>query len=151
MADIVDKPTRSRMMSAVKGKNTIPELIVRRYLHKKGFRFRLHRKDLPGKPDLVLPKYHLVIFIHGCFWHQHQNCRYAAKPTSHTRFWLKKLDGNTKRDRLQVDLLIKAGWRVLVIWECGLKHRHQNLQDIVQLIKGQETYMSWPDTPPKPG
>ena len=150
MADIVDKPTRSRMMSAVKGKNTTPELIVRRYLHKKGFRFRLHRNDLPGKPDLVLPKYHLAIFVHGCFWHQHSNCRYAAKPTSNTRFWLKKLEGNTKRDLNQVDALINAGWRVLVIWECGLKHYREHMDDILPFIGSHELYMSWPDTPPRP-
>lgn len=150
MADIVDKHTRSKMMSAVKGKNTTPELIVRRYLHQKGFRFRLHRKDLPGKPDLVLPKYHLAIFVHGCFWHQHPYCRFAAIPTSHILFWRKKFEGNAKRDRTQVEALIEAGWRVLVIWECGLKHCSEHLDDIPSFIRSQESYMSWPDTPQRP-
>jgi len=149
MTDVVDKQTRSRMMSAVKGKNTAPELRVRRYLHKEGFRFRLHRNDLPGSPDLVLPKYHLVIFVHGCFWHQHPNCRYAAMPATHNRFWSKKLEDNSKRDLMQVDELINAGWRVLVVWECGLKHCNEQIDQILPFLTGDTSFMIWPNTPPK--
>ncbi|MGH2506017.1 MAG: very short patch repair endonuclease [Ktedonobacteraceae bacterium] len=120
MTDIVDKETRSRMMSGIRGKDTKPEVAVRSYLHKKGFRFRLHRKDLPGKPDIILPKYKIVIFVHGCFWHRHKNCEYAYMPKSNLLFWNKKFSENVARDKRSIKALKHAGWDVLVLWECEI-------------------------------
>jgi len=116
--DIVSSTVRSRMMSGIRGKNTRPELLIRRILFAAGYRFRLHRKDLPGTPDIVLSKYRAVIFIHGCFWHMHDGCRFAKIPSSRKQFWRKKLAGNRERDRRSIDELMAAGWRVLVVWEC---------------------------------
>ena len=107
-------------MAAVKGSDTTPELIVRRLLHAAGYRFRLHRKDLPGKPDIVLPKHRAVVFVHGCFWHQHPNCKHAARPTSRRSYWDPKLDRNVARDTRNLAALEEAGWRTLVIWECEM-------------------------------
>lgn len=118
MADIVDVETRSRMMSRIRGKDTVPEMQVRRFLHAKGFRYRLHVKDLPGKPDIVLPKHRTVIFVHGCFWHQHSQCKDAIMPKSNKDFWKKKLEGNVLRDQRAITALKKLGWRCLTIWEC---------------------------------
>lgn len=118
MTDIVNKATRSRMMSGIRGKDTKPEMIVRRFLHHAGFRYRLHMKDLPGKPDIVLPKYRTVIFVHGCFWHRHPGCPLAATPKSNEKFWRDKLDGNVERDQRNVSALEDVGWRVFVVWEC---------------------------------
>lgn len=109
---------RSRIMRLVKGKDTGPEIIVRRTLHKLGFRFRLHSAGLPGRPDVVLPRWKVAIFVHGCFWHQHPGCRRAARPKSHARFWNKKLDRNVARDRRNARRLRAAGWRVKTLWEC---------------------------------
>lgn len=108
---------RRRNMAAIKSKDTKPELLVRRALHAEGLRFRLHRRDLPGKPDIVLAKYKTVIFVHGCFWHHH-GCRYFAWPKTRPEFWREKLTGNAKRDRSAQRALRKAGWRVIVVWEC---------------------------------
>jgi len=116
--DIVSPTVRSRMMSGIRGKNTRPELLIRRILFAAGYRFRLHRKDLPGTPDIVLSKYRAVIFIHGCFWHMHDGCRFAKIPSSRKQFWRRKLAGNRERDRRSIDELMAAGWRVLVVWEC---------------------------------
>ncbi len=151
MADIVDAVTRSRMMAGIGGKNTRPEILVRRYLHGLGYRFRLHRPDLPGRPDLVLTKYKLAIFVNGCFWHRHQACFYATSPATHKDFWLKKLNRNAERDTLQIFQLNEAGWRVLVIWECGLKHCPQSLNLLPALIDSAQKNSVWPDTPPRPG
>jgi DNA mismatch endonuclease (patch repair protein) len=107
------------MMSGIRGKNTKPELIVRRFLHSAGLRFRLHAK-LPGKPDLVLPKYRTVVFVHGCFWHRHEGCRYATMPTSNPVFWQEKFTSNVRRDAMVRRQLEELGWRVLVIWACQL-------------------------------
>lgn len=123
MPDKFSKGTRSRIMAAIRGKNTTPELIVRRFLHAQGLRFRLHAPGLPGRPDLVFPKYRTVVFVHGCFWHQHQNCRFARMPASNVRFWTAKLSGNRMRDRRKAQALRAAGWRVLTIWECQLSER----------------------------
>jgi DNA mismatch endonuclease (patch repair protein) len=120
MIDVVDKKTRSRMMAGIRGKDTLPEITVRKFLHSKGFRYRLHVKILPGKPDLVFPKYHLALFIHGCFWHRHKGCRYATTPASNPEFWQKKFDDNVRRDKEVLRQLKRAGWRVLVIWECEI-------------------------------
>lgn len=117
--DRLSKEQRSRNMSAVKGKDTKPELKVRSAIHGAGFRYSLHRSDLPGKPDLVLPKYRTVILVHGCFWHGH-NCEKAKRPASNTEFWDKKLSKNIERDKKNEEKLKKVGWNVLIIWECEL-------------------------------
>lgn len=109
-------------MSKVSGKETKPEILIRKFLFSKGFRFRKNDKKLPGKPDIVLPKYKTVIFVHGCFWHQHKNCKKAARPTSNTEFWNVKLDRNLKRDKENIKYLKNLGWKVIVIWECTLKN-----------------------------
>lgn len=110
------------MMSGIRGKNTRPELIIRKGLHARGFRYRLHDPRLPGKPDLVLPKWHAVIFVHGCFWHGH-DCHLFKWPSTRPEFWQKKIERNREKDLESRDALIRAGWRVLVIWECALKGR----------------------------
>lgn len=108
-------------MAQVKGKNTKPELVVRRALHALGYRFRIHRGDLPGRPDIVLPKYKTVIFVHGCFWHRHPDCRKASVPKTRVDFWQQKFDANIARDRKNVSALEDAGWQVLTVWECETK------------------------------
>jgi DNA mismatch endonuclease, patch repair protein len=118
MADIVDAPTRSRMMSGIRGRNTTPELTVRRFLHGRGFRYRLHVAGLPGRPDIVLPRHRVVIEVRGCFWHRHPGCRFAVMPSSNRDFWAEKLNRNVERDARNRGALVAAGWRVLVIWEC---------------------------------
>tara|TARA_B100000945_G_scaffold286117_1_gene256833 strand:+ start:81 stop:497 length:417 start_codon:yes stop_codon:yes gene_type:complete len=115
---------RSRNMSAIKSKNTKPEIAVRKLLHSMGYRFRLHRKDLPGSPDIVLPKYKTVIFVHGCFWHRHENCKYASTPKTRAEFWESKFGGNIKRDKINQTNLIKLGWKIIIVWECDLKKTH---------------------------
>ena len=123
MTDKISSSARSKNMAAIKGKDTKPEIIVRRYLHKSGHRFRLHRKDLPGKPDIALPRFKTVIFVHGCFWHRHEQCRNSVMPKSNVSFWRKKLSGNVARDRKNVELLKEQGWKVLIIWECEVKNK----------------------------
>lgn len=149
MNDIVDKVTRSRMMASIKGRDTRPEMLVRRFLHAAGFRYRLHCRNLPGKPDLVLRKYNLVIFVHGCFWHRHKGCHYAYMPSSNSEKWKRKLEGNRKRDEIQKQELLDSGWRVLVIWECGLKHSESILDEVVSVIKSETRYTELPETPPR--
>lgn len=121
--DIVTPEHRSKIMSMIKGKNTKPEMVVRSVCHEMGLRYRLHRKDLPGTPDLVFPKYRLCIFVHGCFWHRHPGCRYAYTPKSKLEFWLPKLARNVERDLNARQTLLSLGWRVMVVWECGTKDR----------------------------
>jgi DNA mismatch endonuclease (patch repair protein) len=121
--DVVDKKTRSRMMAGIASKDTKPELAVRRYLHRLGFRFRLHVSRIPGKPDLVLPKHRAVIFVQGCFWHRHADCRYASSPSSNVDKWTAKFAANIARDSRNIAALHDAGWRVFLIWECGLKRK----------------------------
>lgn len=137
MADVVAKKTRSRMMSGIRGKDTKPELIVRSYLHREGLRFRLHAK-LPGKPDLVLPKYRVVVFVHGCFWHRHEDCRFATIPASNTEFWQAKFDGNMRHDADVRKQLHKLGWRILIIWSCQLQE--QILRKLEIDIRGRNSY-----------
>lgn len=108
-------------MSMIKGKNTKPEMLVRRYLHAQGFRYRLHSKNLPGKPDIVLPKYKTIIFVHGCFWHGHKMCKYFVIPKSNTDFWVNKINGNIINDNKVLVPLKKEGWTIVVVWECELK------------------------------
>ncbi len=116
--DIVSRKVRSRMMASVGSTDTKPEKIVRSLLHRLGFRFRLHRKDLPGSPDIVLPKYKTVIFVHGCFWHQHKGCAKSKRPDTRKEFWNHKLDQNIIRDERNITTLNNMGWTVYVIWEC---------------------------------
>jgi len=119
---------RSRNMSAIKSKNTKPEIKVRKVLHSMGYRFRLHAKDLPGSPDIVLPKYKTVIFVHGCFWHRHENCKYASTPKTRKEFWNKKFTENKKRDSEIQEKIKILDWRSVVIWECETKNI-ENLRD----------------------
>ncbi|WP_083340788.1 very short patch repair endonuclease [Chromobacterium amazonense] len=130
MTDIVDKTTRSRMMSGIRSKNTRPEVLIRKALHAQGFRYRLHQRGLPGKPDLCFPKYKAVILIHGCFWHGH-TCRYFKIPQTRTDFWLDKINGNRQRDTRQLMQLKQAGWRVLVVWECTIRKKHLQTKDML--------------------
>lgn len=123
MADVHDKQTRSYNMSRIRSTDTKPEMMVRKFLHANGFRYSLHRKDLPGKPDIVLPKYKTVIFVHGCFWHGHKNCRYFKIPRTRTQWWTDKINRNKENDKKAVKALRKDGWKVVVVWECGLKGR----------------------------
>ncbi|MGE0348365.1 very short patch repair endonuclease [Hydrogenophaga sp.] len=116
--DIVTPEKRSQMMSGIRGKNTKPELAVRKLVHALGYRFRLHRRDLPGSPDLVFPSLRKVIFVHGCFWHRHSGCRFAYTPKSNTEFWQTKLSVNMYRDITAQKALVASGWDVLVVWEC---------------------------------
>lgn len=118
MADVVDRATRSRMMAGIRGRDTKPELVVRKYLHAHGLRYRVAATNLPGKPDITLPRYGVVVFVHGCFWHQHPGCRYAATPSTNAEFWQIKLSANVVRDEQVIKLLTDAGWHVFVIWEC---------------------------------
>ena len=115
--------SRSKNMSAIKSKNTKPEVEVRKLLHSMGFRFRLHKKDLPGSPDIVLPKYKTVIFVHGCFWHRHQNCKYASNPKTRVDFWNKKFKDNIERDIKVRKELENLEWNYLIIWECQIKNK----------------------------
>lgn len=119
--DIVDKATRSRMMSGIRGANTAPELALRRALHSRGLRFRLHGKFLPGKPDIVSRRYRAVIYVHGCFWHRHPGCRYASTPKTREEFWRNKFSENVRRDMKVRDEALRLGWRVATVWECALR------------------------------
>ena len=123
MADVHDKATRSYNMSRIKSKNTKPEILVRKFLFANGFRYRLNDKKLPGKPDIVLPKYKTVIFVNGCFWHGHENCKYFKLPGTRTEWWKEKIEGNIKNDRIKHYQLRDAGYRVIVIWECEIKNK----------------------------
>ncbi len=134
MVDIISKEKRSWNMSRIKSKDTKPELVVRSLLHRMGYRFRLHRKDLPGKPDIVLAKYKTAIFIHGCFWHRHPKCRYAYNPKSRINFWQNKFQENVERDRKKRKELKKAGWKVIVIWECQVNNKN-SLEEIISSVK----------------
>ena len=135
--DVHDKKTRSYNMSRIKGKNTKPEEIVRKYLFSKGFRYRKNDKRLPGTPDIVLPKYKTVIFVNGCFWHGHKDCRYFVVPKTNTDFWLKKINTNIERDKCKQEALKELGWNVIVVWECELKKQSRDitLNSIANLLK----------------
>lgn len=131
MADVVDPATRSRMMSGIRGKNTKPELTIRKALHARGFRYRIHCKDLPGNPDMCLPKYRAVIFVHGCFWHGH-DCHLFKWPKTRPEFWKKKIERNCSVDAAALVRLADAGWRVGTVWECALKGKSRlQLEDVV--------------------
>ncbi|MEN7551872.1 DNA mismatch endonuclease Vsr [Rapidithrix thailandica] len=136
MADVHKPVTRSYNMSRIKGKDTKPEMLVRKFLFSEGFRYRLHDKKLPGKPDLVFPKYKTVVFIHGCFWHGHEGCKYFVVPKTRTEWWVDKINKNKQRDLANIDLLFKEGWKVIIVWECELKpeKRERTLQSLVRKL-----------------
>lgn len=125
MTDVHDKATRSYNMSRIKGTDTKPEMLVRKYLHANGIRYRLHNKNLPGKPDLTLTKYHTVIFVHGCFWHGHNGCKYFVIPQTRKEFWVNKIEGNKVRDLQNTKQLKEEGWNVITVFECELKKDKQ--------------------------
>ena len=132
--DVFTADKRSWVMQRIRGKDTRPELVVRRALHLLGYRFRLHRKDLPGKPDIILPRWKRIILVHGCFWHQHPGCKLAAKPSTNAAFWLEKLDANVRRDASQIARLRDLGWDVLVIWECETEKHEILLQRLEEFF-----------------
>ena len=143
--DVVNSKTRSLMMAGIKSKDTRPELIVRRFIHSNGFRYRVHDPRLPGKPDLVMAKFGLVVFVDGCFWHRHQSCRYTTSPQKNGRRWQEKFEQNVLRDSRQRKQLLELGWRVLVIWECGLKQPKPDLSWLPNFIKtSQKPFEEWP-------
>ena len=125
MVDLLSPSERSERMSRIRSSNTAPEVALRRAMHALGFRFRLHSKGLPGKPDIVLPRYKTVIFVHGCFWHRHRGCKVATTPKTNTEFWVEKFDRNVVRDERTREQLEGLGWRVIVVWECELRSANQ--------------------------
>ena len=135
MADVHNKATRSYNMSRIRGKNTKPELIVRKYLHKKGFRYRIHVKNLPGKPDIVLAKYKTIIQVMGCFWHGHDGCRYFIIPKTRTEWWINKISTNILNDTKNDNYLRQQGWNVIYIWECQLKK--ESILDTLTSLENQ--------------
>lgn len=136
--DVHDQKTRSYNMSRVKGKDTKPEEIVRKYLFFQGFRYRKNDKRLPGKPDIVLPKYKTVIFVNGCFWHKHEGCKYFVWPKSNSEFWKEKIESNIVRDKKQYEELKNAGWHVIIVWECELKKK-QRMDTLERLVTEIQT------------
>lgn len=144
--DIVSKEVRSRMMAAIRGSNTSPEMKVRKLLHRNGFRYRLHSRELPGKPDVVLPRYNVCIFIHGCFWHRHPGCRYATNPRTREEFWQTKFDQNVKRDLRNKTELLELGWRVFELWECGIRKPEAEMTWLLEAVPdSNQKYISWPE------
>lgn len=139
MSDVLTKEQRHHCMSNVKSKNTKPEIIVRKFLFSQGYRFRVNRNDLPGKPDIVLPKYKTIFFINGCFWHGHANCKYATIPESNREFWLTKIMGNVERDKLTREKLVSMGWRVFDIWQCQLKANNKatTLNNLITILENE--------------
>jgi len=134
MSDVVSPEIRSRMMTGIRGKDTAPEMMLRRALHRKGFRYRLHAHDLPGKPDMVFPARRAIIMIHGCFWHGH-DCHLFKWPASHQDFWRKKIEGNQRHDEAVANALQAAGWRILTVWECAIKGRsRQKEEEIAETV-----------------
>ncbi|MBX9722088.1 MAG: DNA mismatch endonuclease Vsr, partial [Candidatus Obscuribacterales bacterium] len=133
MVDVVDSATRSRMMSGIRGRNTKPEILIRSLLHRQGFRFRLHVRDMPGKPDIVLPRYRAVVFVHGCFWHGH-SCPLFKLPGTRPDFWREKIERNQNNDNRAKRELLTDGWRVGVIWECALRGAGKNIEGVAQSL-----------------
>lgn len=140
MAEHRPPMSRSEMMSRIGGKDTKPEMLIRRGLHAQGLRYRLHAAGLPGRPDIVLPKFKAVIFIHGCFWHAHEGCKYFRIPGTRTEFWTGKLRGNHERDLAKADLLRQMGWRIFVVWECATKSNSVDylVNSIVSWLQGDD-------------
>ncbi len=147
MVDIVTREVRSKMMAGIRNKDTQPEMQVRRFLHSQGLRYRLHSRNLLGKPDLVFPRHGVVLFVNGCYWHRHRNCRYATNPSSNISFWTSKFEANVRRDRNALDALRKTGWRVIVLWECGLRKSSTDeaLTWLPGAIRsGRRKFIEWP-------
>lgn len=138
MADIFSKAKRSEIMSKISGKETKPEILVRKFLFSQGFRYRKNDKRLAGKPDIVLPKYKTVVFVHGCFWHHHENCSKSALPQTNREFWENKIQGNVERDKLNQVKLKQIGWKVIVVWQCQIKNKTlftETMSELIKLIK----------------
>ena len=133
MVDIVDAATRSRMMSGIRGRNTKPEILIRSLLHRRGFRFRLDARDLAGRPDIVLPRYRAVIFVHGCFWHGH-DCHLFKWPQTRAEFWRDKIGRNRANDAKAQAALLEAGWRVATVWECALRGANRDIEGVLQRL-----------------
>lgn len=143
--DIVSREVRSRMMSSIRGKDTRPEMKVRRLLHAQGFRYRLHVGHLAGSPDIVLPKYKVCIFVQGCFWHRHEGCRYSTVPATRPEFWQQKFRHNVERDARSREQLLKNGWRVIELWECGLRTPAPDLAWLYEFIRDPKLpFIAWP-------
>lgn len=139
--DTVGASVRSRMMASIRSKDTQPERVVRSFLHARGFRYRLYRKDLPGRPDLVLPRWTAAVLVHGCFWHGHAGCRYFRLPRTRAEFWSEKISGNVRRDAQAIRSLHAAGWRVAVVWECSLRDRPASaLADLESWIRSGDEW-----------
>jgi DNA mismatch endonuclease (patch repair protein) len=134
MTDIFSPEKRSDVMAGIKGRNTKPEKIVRSLLHRMGYRFRLHCKELPGRPDIVLPRFKTVIFVHGCFWHRHKGCKFAYTPKTRTNFWISKLEANACRDQQKASELTALGWQVITIWECELQNMELLAKRLSELL-----------------
>jgi len=134
MADVVDSATRSRMMSGIRARDTRPEMQVRQILHRMGFRFRLHVRKLPGTPDIVLPRWRAVVFVHGCFWHGH-DCPYFRLPKTRTDFWREKISRNQHKDYSARQSLRAAGWRVGIVWECALRGANRNIENVTRQLE----------------
>lgn len=143
--DVVDRKTRSRMMAGITGRNTKPEVLVRKYLHAQGFRFRIHDSRLPGRPDVVLKRYRTVVFVNGCFWHRHPGCRFATIPGTNTERWCAKFDANVRRDARNISLLRTQHWSVIVLWECGIRRAETGLSFLVDWIRDGVGFRSWPE------
>lgn len=142
MPEKISPETRSRMMAGIRGWDTKPELMIRRHLHAQGLRFRLFARDLPGRPDVVLPRWKVAVFVHGCFWHGHQSCSFFRLPKTRSEFWETKIQRNAERDSIAIGLLQDAGWRVAVIWECALrKDPARTLDRLVSFVRGNRRYL----------
>ncbi|WP_313952524.1 DNA mismatch endonuclease Vsr [Accumulibacter sp.] len=157
MVDVVDQATRSRMMSGIKGKNTRPEILVRQFLHGHGFRYRLHSKSLPGSPDIVMRKWMVAVFVHGCFWHRHEGCRFSTSPDSNVGHWHSRFEENTVRDRRNISELVTRGWTVIILWECGLREVKAGKRNLLWLLDSIRTghstgcILEWPTVEGKLG
>lgn len=138
MPDVFDREKRSWIMSRVSGKDTKPEMVVRRMIHAMGYRYRLHARDLPGRPDIVLPKHKKVVFVHGCFWHGHPGCKRSDRPTSNAEFWNTKIDRNIVRDATAVAGLEAQGWKVLTVWQCRIRNREGLHDDLNRFLGGEK-------------
>lgn len=136
MADTFSQEKRSWMMSRVRGSNTKPEILVRSFIHRMGFRFRVHCRELPGNPDIVLPRYGRIVFVNGCFWHGHKRCARSKRPSTRPEFWNRKLDGNIDRDKRSRKILRRTGWEVLTVWECETRKPEKLLMRLERFLRG---------------
>ena len=143
MTDNVSPARRSQLMAGIRGQNTRPEMVVRRIAHRMGLRFRLYRKDIPSRPDLVFPKHRVAVLVHGCFWHQHDGCRYAHIPKSRVRYWTEKFSQNVARDRRNEEALRDVGWRVVVIWECETGDKQLVERKLASSVRHNESGLTW--------